>query len=109
MEEALNLSLAVRRTSLVTLCLAAYARLALAEGDPERAALLEGAADGLRQRVGLPAYPYLRRLEAEMVAQVRHRLGAARFDQAFSAGSGLTQRDAIAIVRDQRRTSTHTS
>ena len=109
MEEALNLSLAVRRTSLVTLCLAAYARLALAEGDPERAALLEGAADGLRQRVGLPAYPYLRRLEAEMVAQVRHRLGAARFDQAFSAGSRLTQRDAIAIVRDQRRTSTHTS
>ena len=109
MEEALNLSLAVRRTSLVTLCLAAYARLALAEGDPERAALLEGAADGLRQRVGLPAYPYLRRLEAEMVAQVRRRLGAARFDQAFSAGSRLTQRDAIAIVRDQRRTSTHTS
>ncbi len=108
-EEALNLSLAVSRTSLVTLCLAAYARLALAEGDPERAALLKGAADGLRQRVGLPAYPYLRRQEAEMVAQVRHTLGAAQFDQAFSAGSRLTQRDAIAIARDQRRTSTHTS
>ena len=77
LEEALDLSLAARRTSLVTLCLAAYARLALAEGDPERAALLEGAADGLRQRVGLPAWPYLRRLEAELVAQVRHRLGAA--------------------------------
>ena len=109
LEEALDLSLAVSRTSLVTLCLAAYARLALAEGDPERAALLEGAADGLRQRVGLPAWPYLRRQEAELVAQVRHTLGAAQFDQAFSAGSRLTQRDAIAIVRDQRRTSTHTS
>jgi hypothetical protein len=35
------------------------------------------------------------------VAQVRQRLGAARFDQAFSAGSRLTQREAVAIVRDQ--------
>ncbi len=93
----------------MTLCLAAYVRLALAEGNPERAALLKGAADGLRQRVGLPAYPYLRRLETDMVTQVRHRLGAAQFDQAFTAGSQLTQRDAIAIVRDQRGTSTHTS
>ena len=108
-EEALNLSLAVRRTSLVTLCLAAYARLALAEGNPERAALLKCAADGLRQRVGLPAYPYLRRVETDMVTQVRHRLGAAQFDQAFTAGSQLTQRDAITIARDQRRTTTHTS
>ena len=33
----------------------------------------------------------LRRVEAELVAQVRQRLGADRFDQAFSAGSGLTQ------------------
>ena len=34
---------------------------------------------------------------------------AERFDQAFSAGSGLTQRDALAIVRDQRGTGTQTS
>jgi hypothetical protein len=55
----------------VTLCLAAFARLALAEGDPERAALLAGAAEGLRQPVGLQAWPTLRRAEAELVAQVR--------------------------------------
>ena len=104
LDEALDLSLAARSTQFVTLCLAGYAQLAFAEGDPERAARLEGAAEGLRRRVGLPAWPHLRRVEAELVAQARQRLGAARFDQAFAAGSGLTQREAVAIVRDQRGT-----
>ena len=90
-----TLSLAARSTPFVTLCLAAYARLALAEGDPERAARLKGAAEGLRQRVGLQAWPDLRRLEEELVAQIRQKLSAAQFDQAFSAGLGLTQRQAI--------------
>ena len=106
--QALDLSLAARSTPFMTVCLAAHAWLALAEGEPERAALLEGAAEGLRHRVGLPAWPLLRRVEADLVAQVRQRLGAGRFDQAFSAGSALTQREAIAIVRDQRGTGTQT-
>ena len=106
LEEALDLSLATRSTPFVTLCLAGYAQLALADGDPERAARLEGAAEGLRGRVGLPAWPHLRRVEGELVAQVRQRLGAARFDQVFTSGSGLSQRQAVAIVRDQRGTGT---
>ena len=106
-DEALDLSLAVRSTPFVTMCLAGYAQLAFADGDPDRAALLEGAAEGLRQRVGLPAWPHLRRVEADLVARVHRRLGGSRFDQVFSAGSGLTQRDAVAIVQDQRDTGTH--
>jgi tetratricopeptide (TPR) repeat protein len=109
LEEALELSLAARSLWFVTLCLAGYAQLALADGDPERAALLEGAAEGLRRRVGLRAWPLLRRMEADLVAQVRQRLGPGRFDQAFSAGSRFTQREAVAIVRDQRGKRTHTS
>jgi hypothetical protein len=62
LEEALDLSLAARSTSFVTLCLAGYAWLAFADGDPDRAALLEGAAEGLRRRVGLSAWPHLRRV-----------------------------------------------
>ena len=107
LDEALDLSLAARSTPFVTLCLAGHAQLAFADGDPDRAALLEGAAEGLRRRVGLPAWPHLRRVEADLVARVRQRLGGSRFDQAFSAGSGLTQRDAVAIVHDQRGTHTH--
>jgi hypothetical protein len=80
---------------------------AFADGDPDRAALLEGAAEGLRRRVGQPAWPHLRRVEADLVARVHRRLGGSRFDQAFSAGSGLTQRDAVAVVQNQRGTGTH--
>ena len=39
---------------------------------------------------------------------VRQRLGASRFDQAYSAGSGLTQQQAVANVRDQHGTGTQT-
>jgi len=73
----------------VTLWLSAYAWLALAD-DPERAARLEGAAEGLRRRVGLRAWPLLRPVEADLVARVHQRLGEERFDQAFAAGSRLT-------------------
>ena len=106
LDEALDLSLAARSTPFVTLCLSGYAQLASAEGDPDRAALLEGAAEGLRRRVGLPAWPHLRRVEADLVTQTRHRLGPGQFDQTFSAGSRLTQQQAVAIVHDQRGTET---
>jgi hypothetical protein len=61
---------------------------------------------GPARRVGLPAWPNLRPVEADLVTRVRHRLGDSQFDQAFSAGSGLSQQEAVAIVRDQRGTST---
>jgi hypothetical protein len=57
----------------VTLCLTGYARLAFADGDPELAARLEGAAEGMRRRVGLSAWPHTQRLEAEWIAQVRQK------------------------------------
>ena len=92
----------------MTLILAGYAWLAFADGDPNRAARLEGAAEGLRRRVGLGAWPHLRRVEADLVARLRQRLGDSEFDQAFSAGSRLTQRQAVDIVQDRRSTGTQT-
>jgi predicted ATPase len=106
LEEALNLSLASRSTPFVTLCLTGYAWLALADGDLDRAARLEGAAEGLRRRVGLQAWPHLRRVEAGLVAQLRQRLGDSQFDQVFTAASRLTQQQAVAIVQDQHGTGT---
>jgi predicted ATPase len=108
LQEALELSVAARSTDGVTLCLAAYAQLAFAEGDPGRAALLAGSAEGLRRRAGVRVWPTLRPSEDELVTQVRQTLGTERFDQAFSASAGLTQQEAVAIVRDQRRTGTQT-
>jgi predicted ATPase/class 3 adenylate cyclase len=103
LEEALDVSLAIRITRHVTLCLAAFAQLAFAEGDPGRAALLAGAAEGLRGRAGLGRWPILRRGEAELTAQVRQALGDSRFSQAFTAGSELSQQEAVAAARDLPR------
>jgi predicted ATPase/class 3 adenylate cyclase len=102
LEEGLDLSLAAHSTRSVTLCLAAFARLALAEGDAERSALLAGAAEGLRRRVGLRALLLLRRPEAALVDQVRQALGADRFEEVFAAGARLTQQEAVTAFRDRR-------
>jgi hypothetical protein len=102
MDEGLELSLAARSTRSVTLCLTAFARLAFVQGDPQRAALLAGAVEGLRRRVGLRAWPLLRQDEADLVAQVRQALGADQFDQLGAAGSRLSQQEAVAAVRDRR-------
>ena len=68
--------------------------------------LLVGAADGLRRRSGLRAWPLLRQTEAELVAQIRQALGADRFDQVHADGTGLKKREAVAAVRDGRHAST---
>ena len=102
MDEGLELSLAAHSTRSVTLCLASFARLAFVDGDPGQAAMLAGAAEGLRRRVGLRAWPLLRREEAELIAQVRQALGADRFDRLYAAGSQLSQQEAVAAVRDRR-------
>jgi predicted ATPase len=100
LEETMELSLATRSTPLVALCLSAYAWEALAGEDPERAARLQGAAEGLRRRAGLLAWPHLRQMEAELTAKVRQRLGAGGFDRAFWDGFGLNQQEAVATARD---------
>jgi hypothetical protein len=85
----------------VTLCLAAFAQLAFAEGNPERAALLAGTAQGLRRRIGLWVWPSHRRQEAELIAHLRQALGTARAEQVLAAGARLTRREAVAAVRDR--------
>ena len=101
LDEGLGLSLAGHSTQNVTLYLAGFARLAFAEGDLERAALLAGAAEGLQRRAGRRVWPTLRRAEAELVTRVREALGADRFEEVFAAGSRLSQQEAVAAIRDR--------
>jgi predicted ATPase len=100
LDEALELSLAIGIIRNVTLCLGAFAQLAFAEGNPERAAQLAGAAEGLRRRAGFSTWPMLRRGEARLAAQIRDALGDDRFGQVFAAGSRLSQQEAVAAIRD---------
>jgi ATP/maltotriose-dependent transcriptional regulator MalT len=105
LDEGLELSLATHSTRNLTLCLTAFAQLAFVRGEGERAALLAGAAEGLRQRVGLRAWPLQQEGEAQLVAHIRQALGPDRFDQGFAAGVRLNRQQAIAAVRDPRSTS----
>jgi hypothetical protein len=88
-------------TQTVTFSLVAYARLALAEGDARRAAMALGAADGLRQRAGLRAWPSMRRDEADLVTRVAREFDPEVFKAAFAAGSQISRRDAVALVRGE--------
>ena len=97
-DDALGISLAGHNTYNLILCLAGFAQLALAEGDADRAAMLAGAANGLRRRAGLEVFTALTG-EVLLVGQIRQALEADRFDRAFAAGLRLKQQQAVALVR----------
>jgi predicted ATPase len=101
LDDALALSVEAHSTNSVTLCLIAFARLAFAGGDPERAALLAGAAEGLRRRLGLRAWPMLRNSEADLIGQIRLELPPHRFSEMTQAGSRLNRQEAVAAVARQ--------
>jgi hypothetical protein len=84
----------------MSLILVVFARLALAARDPERAARLTGAAEGLLERIGLRPWSMLRRGEDELRAQLRAALGPDRFEDVFAAGTRLNEREAIAVARE---------
>ena len=100
LDDGLRLSLTTHDSRNVSLVLIEFARLALAAGDPERAARLTAAADGLRERTGLRPWPMLRPREDELRAQIRQALGPERFEQAVAAGAELSQREAITVARE---------
>ena len=77
----------------------AAAHLALAEGDARGAATALGAAEGLRRRAGLAAWPTARRGEAELITSVVQEIDAGDYEDAFAAGADLGHREAVALVR----------
>ena len=82
LDEALELSLAARSTRSVTLCLAAFARLAFVDGRPGGRRCWQARPRACAGGSACGPGRMLRRSEAELVAQVRQALGAERFDQA---------------------------
>jgi predicted ATPase len=86
-------------TLTLTFALVAAAHLALADGDPRRAAAALGAAEGLRRRAGLRAWPSMRRVESELITRVTQEIGADGFDEIFAAGADTTQREATVLAR----------
>jgi hypothetical protein len=86
-------------TRTLTFSLVASAQLALADGDARRAAVALGTADWLTQRAGLRTWPSTRRAEKELIGRVSQEAGPRDFEDAFAAGSELSHRQAVAVVR----------
>jgi len=109
LNEALERRLTASGKRSSTLLLSGYARLALAQGDPKRAALLAGAASGIRQRAGLQPWPIVRRAETDLVAEGSEALGTDLFSQLFADGEQLSRQDALAEIRDSWPALAHAS
>jgi predicted ATPase len=86
----------------LTFCLIAFAELALVGGDARQAALALGAADRLRHRAGLRAWPSTRRGEAELAERVAGQLGPQDFKKVFADGAQFNRQDAVALMRANR-------
>ena len=81
-------------------CLPALAAVHHAEGHPEEAVLLLGAAEALREAIGAPISPWLADDYEGTVAATRVLLDAGRFAAAWSRGRGMTPETALAAVRE---------
>jgi hypothetical protein len=67
------------------------ATLALAGGEPERAARLKGAEMAIRERLGIPLPPVDQAAEEEM-------LGAVEFARAWEQGRAMSLQEAVALA-----------
>jgi tetratricopeptide (TPR) repeat protein len=71
---------------------------AVASAQPERAAQLLGAAEALRQVLGVPLPPSQQIRHGQLVARARSRLDAAAFAAAWAAGQAMTLEAATAYA-----------
>jgi predicted ATPase/ribosome-binding protein aMBF1 (putative translation factor) len=76
-------------------CLAGFAGVAALNEDPERAALLWGAGEELRQKIGCRIAPASRMNREQIVARLHEQLGEARFEAEQMKGRKMTLEQAI--------------
>src|SRR5579871_6357003 len=84
----------------VASCLVKSAKVAMAQGQPERAARLLGTAAALREAVGTIIWPAELAAYEHDVARVRAALGEDRFSTAWAAGEAMDLQQAISYATD---------
>lgn len=94
--ESVSLSRELGDKQVIAYCLESLATLAMAEGAPRRAAELFGAAEALRERIGLPRPPPARAEYSRSTAAVRAAMGEDAFTAAWSHGRALLLDQAVA-------------
>ncbi len=86
-----------------------WARLATAEGDPERAARLLGALTAHLSRLGMSLIPLQQALHEQTLAAVRQQLGSALFEAHRQTGEQLDLEEAIALATNRFRDAEQTA
>jgi tetratricopeptide (TPR) repeat protein len=75
-----------------------FASIAVKDNKSDRAALLWGAAEALRAKIGSPLPPYEREEYARDVAEARHALGDQAFLAAWEQGRNMTMEEAAELA-----------
>jgi ATP/maltotriose-dependent transcriptional regulator MalT len=77
-------------------CLSAFAGIAMAEQDPERAAVLLGAAAALRERIGSRPWVFLQPIVDGLEKAAREAAGEEAFGRSWAAGTSMPP-DSMAV------------
>jgi hypothetical protein len=93
--ESLNLKVSVMDKSGIIYSLEAFAQLAATQKQFERAAVLWGAAEGLRQIFNLQLPPSREKLYTSLIPEARGQLGEDAFAAAWSKGRMMNMQQAI--------------
>ena len=75
--------------------------LAVAEGQPARAARLGGAAEALREALGAALHPVLHPGHDQAVQAMRAALGEEAFAAAWAEGQALPLEEAVALALEE--------
>jgi non-specific serine/threonine protein kinase len=101
--QSIRLCLDVGSLELLCYCLVGLAAVALSEQRLDRSAQLLGAAEGLRERAGLGAWPVRREIEKRYADSLRNASRDRRdaLEPAWTEGRGLTLQDAAALAMQE--------
>jgi len=98
--ESLRLFRDLRDRKGVAECLVGLAAVMRARAKGQKAVLLWGAADALRERIGAPLPPKEREKHDRQTGQARAELGEDAFAAAWEEGSALTWEQAVSVALD---------
>jgi predicted ATPase/DNA-binding XRE family transcriptional regulator/uncharacterized protein HemY len=98
LEQSLELSQVLGDKQVIAYCLEGLATIAAVGGAPRRAAELFGAAEALRERIGLPLPPPARANYDQSTAAARAALGEDAFVASWSQGRALPPDRAVALA-----------
>jgi hypothetical protein len=104
LEECLLLSREIGAKDAATESLEGLTWVAAGRGQPHRAAQLAGAADALRQTLGIPVMPDRRAGHEQAGRAMRAALGEEAFAAAWAAGRALSFQDAVALAVENEST-----